>query len=224
MADVVRVIGYALIAAASPVTLLATLVVVGSGRGRANGAMFLVGFLVGQSAVCMFALFVGSASFTGRKEHDSTVADALELAMGVLLVAVGVAGRHRRGSGTGREPSRVTALVERLRRLRPGTAFTAGGVLGVGTKRFAVTVLAAASIAAAGLQADEETGLAALYIVVASVLVWLPVGLYMLFGSRAESWILRSEAWLEANGSVLTAWISLVFGALLCADALVRLL
>ena len=67
-----RTFVFALLAAASPITVLATLVVLTSGRGRLNGVVFLAGFLVGQSAVFIVGLFVSSSAVSRLGGHENT--------------------------------------------------------------------------------------------------------------------------------------------------------
>ena len=100
-----------------------------------------------------------------------------------------------------------------------------GTLLGVGgVKRLSITIVAGATVGIAGLLAVEELALGVLYVLVAGVLVWLPVGIYVVAGRRAAGWMEQAEGWLTANQRRLTFVSTLVFGFLLTSDALVRLL
>ena len=67
------------------------------------------------------AHLVGSAATTDR-EHNEAVAAALELAFGIALLLLAWPQR-RQDADVGRAgPSRMNALLDRLRGLRPGTA------------------------------------------------------------------------------------------------------
>ena len=55
MTQVGQVLLYGLFAALSPTVLLATLVVLGSGRGRLNGLVFLIAFAIGQTLAYLTA-------------------------------------------------------------------------------------------------------------------------------------------------------------------------
>jgi Sap, sulfolipid-1-addressing protein len=90
-------------------------------------------------------------------------------------------------------------------------------------KRLSITIVAGATVGIASLLAVEELVLGVAYIVVASVLVWLPVGIYVVAGRRAEEWMKRAQDWLTTNERRLTFVSTLVFGFLLTSDALVRL-
>jgi Sap, sulfolipid-1-addressing protein len=219
-----RILLFALLAAASPVAIVATLAILTSRRGRTNGIAFVVGFLLGQSAAFLAAFLIGSAATTERENNDQLAA-VLELVLGIALLAVAWPQRRHGVPSTGSGHPRTKALLDRLRGLRPGTAFVFGTLLGVGgVKRLSITLVAGATVGIANLLAVEELALGVLYVLVAGVLVWLPVGTYVVAGDRAADWMEQAEAWLMANQRRLTFASTLVFGFLLTSDALVRLL
>jgi Sap, sulfolipid-1-addressing protein len=218
-----RILVFALVAAASPVAIVATLAVLTSRRGRTNGIVFAAGFLLGQSAAFLAAFLAGSAATTGHEGNDQAGA-VLELVFGLALLAIAWPQRRRGAPGTGGGHPRTKALLARLRGLRPETAFVLGTLLGVGgVKRLSITIVAGATVGIASLLAVEELTLGVLYVLVAGVLVWLPVGIYVVAGRRAADWMEQAEGWLTANQRRLTFASTLVFGFLLTSDALVRL-
>jgi hypothetical protein len=87
-----------------------------------------------------------------------------------------------------------------------------------------IGVVAASTIAAADLTTQQNLGAAALYVSVASVLVWGPVAVYLVAGRRSRAWLAQAEAWLTARSRLLAVVSLLAFGALLVVDALVELL
>jgi threonine/homoserine/homoserine lactone efflux protein len=218
-----RILLFALLAGLSPIAIVTTFAALGSGRGRTNGIALAAGFLLGQTAALLAAFLVGSAATTGLDANDQVVA-VLELVIGLALLAVAwPEWRRRARPDDGR--SGTKALLERLKGLRPGTAFTLGSLLGVGgVKRLSITIVAGATIAVAGLDPGEELVLGLLYIAIGGVLVWLPVAGYLVAGARAEAWMIRAEDWLAVNGRRITFVSTLVFGVLLTSDALARLL
>ena len=109
-------------------------------------------------------------------------------------------------------------MVTRLSRLKPVAALSTGVALGIGgPKRIGITLVVAATISAAALGSAEEVGLVVLYVLVATALVWVPVALYVVFGTRATDWIANAQAWVSAHQQPLTFWPSLVVGAGLTA-------
>ena len=218
-----RILLFGLLAGVSPIAIVSTLAVLTSRRGRTNGIVFATGFMLGQTAAFLAAYLVGSAATADREENEQLAA-ALELAFGAaLLVIAWPQRRHRRVEAAG-GPSRTKALLGRLRGLRPGTAFTFGALLGVGgVKRLTVTIVAGATVGIASLAPAEEVALAVLYLLVGGVLVWLPVGVYVVAGARADEWMAAAEEWLTTNERRLGFFSTLVFGVLLTSDALYRL-
>ncbi|MGH3035940.1 MAG: GAP family protein [Gaiellaceae bacterium] len=224
MSETPRILLYALVAGLSPLALLSTLAVLGSGRGRTNGSAFGLAFLLAQSTVLLIAILVGSASTPDRERAHQTLAASLELTLGAGLLVLAMRGRRPRSPRQGSGESRTSALLARLRGLRPATAVSFGALLGVGgVKRLTITLLAGATIAVAGLIPAEDAGLAVLYVLVAGLLVWVPVAVYLIAGSRADELAETTEAWLVTNQQQAMFVSTLVFGLFLVLDALVRL-
>jgi hypothetical protein len=212
---------YGLVAAASLTTVLATLAVLASGRGRVNGLVFAIAFVLGQTLSIIIALLLGhAASSTGPERH---VGPAILIALGVLVMAFALRLRTRSADSTP-GAGRTQAVLARLERVRSTTVFGIGVSLGIGTKRFAITLVAAASIASDDLGPFEEGALAALYIVVATIVVTVPVAVYLIFGARADVIVARSRAWLTTHAREFTVGSLLAIGALLFLDGLVRIL
>ena len=220
--EAVRILLYGLIAAASVLAMSATIAVLKSGHGRVNGIIFATAFLIGESLVMGLVLIVGSFTIP----TTSTATAILELLVGVALIVL--ARRVRRQAPVPRQKTkseRTQAVMDRLDRLTPLTAFSVGGLLGIGgPKRLTLALIAAGTIAAADLAADEQFGLAVLYVVVAGVLVWAPVLAYVLAGARAETMLEDAQAWLKANQRQVAVWSLFVVGAVFIVDASVRLL
>ena len=225
MAEIaLRTFAYALLAAVSPMAVLATLVVLSSGRGRLNGALFLASFLAGQSAVLVAGLFASSSAVPRLEEHKHTGVAVFELVLGAGLIIAARIGHSRADTGRPGGSPRTEAMLVRLERIRPVTALSAGLALGVGVKRLVITLLAATTISVAGLDAGDETRLALLYVAVASLSVWPAVVLYLVLGEHARAWITAAKNWLTANGWKVTLGATLGVGVFLFTEGLVRLL
>jgi hypothetical protein len=221
VSDTARILLYGLLAAASPTTLLAVLVVLLSGRGRVNGIAFAAGFLFGGVAAFLTAFFVGS---TISNEHHGSFRSYAELALGVVLIAVAWRARRAPEPMEAGGRSGMDTLFERLEHIRPALSFSLGVALGVGTKRLIITAVAATTVAFAGLSSTEEAGLACLYVVVGGLSVWLPVAVYLIAGKRADDWISNAKAWLTTNSQKVVGYSSTAFGVAIIGDALVQLL
>jgi hypothetical protein len=149
---------YGLIAAASPLAFAATVVVLRSNRARLNGTIFGGAFVLGGLALVLVALTAGSAAAPGPGGSQSAAA-ALELAFGALLLAAGWRVRSAPVRSDRERGGRTRAMLERLSRLTPAGAFSAGTLLGIGgPKRLTIGVIAGTTISAADLTTPPKSG------------------------------------------------------------------
>ncbi len=214
---------YAFIAAASPLVLTATLVVIRSERPRTNSIAFLAGFLLGTTIAALLALMLGQAALE-RLDSLDTVNGLLALLVGLALVVTGLRERHIPARAEV-ETGRGGALMARLSHLRPAAAFSVAALLGFGgPKRLILTFLAMATLSQADLRGVEDLTLVVLYVAVATVLVSVPVGLVIVGGSRAATIVAEGETWLKANTALVRIWLTLGLGVVLAIHGLVRLI
>jgi threonine/homoserine/homoserine lactone efflux protein len=220
----VHVVLFALVAATSPLALASVLVVLTSGRGRLNGIAFAIGFVFGQAAFCVLALVLGTLSVPDASDRIPVLKALATLALGLALLAAAAYVRRRRSVPTRPEPNtRTEAFRRRLATLRPPTALGTGFLLGIGgPKRIGLTLIVTATITASALGSAYETTLAIVYVLLATVLVWVPVLLYVAFGQRAADWLTRVQTWITAHSEPLTFYPSAVLGVVLVVDGIVQ--
>ena len=143
-----HVLFFALAAAASPLALTATFVVIRSVRPRANGIAFLSGFLLGTTIACGLGLVLGQAAVERLDSHE-TVEGVLTLLLGIALLTVGLRMWHASPHAE-HEGSRANAILAGLGNVRPAAAFSMAGLLGFGgPKRLVLTFLAMVSVTGA---------------------------------------------------------------------------
>ena len=218
---VFHVLFYAIVAAASPLVLTATFLVVRGERPRTNGIAFLIGFVAGTTIACIIGLIVGEAAVDKLDSHEA-VADLLTLALGVLLVAFGLRARGREPAPPAEGSSRTAAIMASLRHVHPAAACSMAGLLGFGgPKRLLLTLLAMASVNSAQTGSVANLTLALLYIAVATVLVWVPVGMVVVAGERAADLLGQGETWMTEHARELRIWLALAFGSALILDGVV---
>jgi threonine/homoserine/homoserine lactone efflux protein len=216
-----EILAFALLAAASPTVFLATLVVLGTDRGRLNGLLFAAGFILGQ-AIGLVVPFVVGVAVTSQTEEHGTVTASFELAVGVAML-YGAYRIRRRGTTPLPEESRSARVLARLERVDPKAALAIGIPLGIGTKRLVISILAASTIAVSFSRGVGRANVGAMYVVVASATVWLPVVVYVVVGPRADDWARVSKAWLLANQRLVTFALAVGFGLLFVVDGFVGL-
>ena len=97
-------------------------------------------------------------------------------------------------------------------------------MLGVGgPKRLSITIVATATITAADLGGAAAFGLGLLYVAVATMLVWVPVSLYIVWGPRAAEWLTAAQGWIGQHKAPLTIYPSAVLGLAFVIDGVVQL-
>ena len=212
-------------AATSPLALASVLVVLTGARARLKGAALAVGFVSGQAAFFLVMFAVGASSSPDGHNHPAVV-DSIEIAFGIALLVTAAYVRRHRSDLTVRGPNpRTAAIRSRLANLRPLTALGTGAALGIGgPKRIGITIVVSAELAAAGLDSAEAVGLALLYVAVATVLVWVPVLLYVGFGQRATAWLENGQRWIGQHKTPLTFYPSAMLGTVLVLDGVVHML
>ena len=218
-----QLVVYALVATLSPLAFAATLAVIETGRLRALA--FGVGFVGAQLATVGVLVLVGTAAVPGRERARPTLRAALELAVGLALLALAGLVRRRHESLAPRGGDRTRAALDRLRQLH-GAAVLAGGVLlGIGgPKRLVLTALAATTIGASGSGAAADVGMLLGYSALATLLVWAPVAAFELVGDRVLVRLHAAQSWLGRRQRGATFWSLLFVGSFAAADALVSLL
>ena len=147
----------------------------------------------------------------------------LTLALGLALVVFGIRAQRRQEPIVADTSSRVTAIMEGLRNVRPAAACSMAGLLGFGgPKRLLLTLLAMGAVTSADVGRVANLTLGVTYIAIATVLVWVPVGIVIVGGERAAVILERGESWLTTHARVLRIWIALGFGSALVVDAVLR--
>jgi hypothetical protein len=202
----VHVVLYALLAGASALAITSVVAVLRTNHGRVNGTAFAVGFVSAQLAVTVLALGIGLQSVPQHGQSHQLFESTLQVLVGVGLLAAAWRVRHPHPHPPRRSDSRLTvrrdAALTRLGSLRPGAVLGAGGLLGIGgPKRLTLALLAAATIAAGSLSTTTEYSFVAVYVAIATILVWVPVTLTLAFGRQAAEWTAAAQAWWRAHRS-----------------------
>lgn len=217
-----QVLVYALAAAASALVLSATFLVVRSERPRANGIAFLSGFTVGTLLACGLGLGLGQGLVDRLDSHD-TLKASVTLGFGLVLLVIGFRAVQAPPSSEARS-TRATAILAGLRTVGPSASASMAGLLGFGgPKRLLLTVLAMATVTEAGLHGIVDVGLVAIYVVVSTLLVSVPVFIVIVAGDRADVIFSRAQTWLSKHAGALRVGLSLGVGGVLVIDGLLRL-
>ena len=199
--------------AISPVAIVAVIMMLLSGSAARNSISFLIGWLVSITGVVIVVLAIGGL------ERNATSRGYARIAIGVALFAVAVRRWHRR-PGPDEEPELPTWMssIDEL------TAVKAVGVRVllsfVNPKNFWITVAAGLSIAAGGLDVAEETVVVAVFLLVASITVIVPVVGYAVAPRRVEPVLGSLRQWLIAHDAAVMTVLLILIGAKLFGDGI----
>jgi hypothetical protein len=208
------VVPFALATAVSPLPLLALLVVLLTPRAVPNGLAFALGWAAALLAVATLTVAVlgADAGFDG----SSAGVRAFEVAAGAGLVALAIWQWVRRPRGDARRVDpRWLVLADRC---TPPRAFALGGVLVLGNpKNLALTVAAASAVAGAGSASSDRFWALALFAVLGTAGLAIPLALRITLGQRAAGILTRWRRWLVLHGTPAACVVVALIGVLLVA-------
>jgi hypothetical protein len=212
MALIVPVLLLGLLASLSPSTLVVFLLLLETTRARVNAGTFLVGWVVSLTVVFVASYELGAFDPLHRGTAG-TVVDAVEVALGLVLVAVAVRQwrrRHRPHHGGSKR------WEGRLEGLDPWEA----AVLGVLEQPWTLTAAAAVVV----VQHQAALLVAAVAFVVFAVVSTAGVGsiyaYYALRPGEARTRLAELRARVVRAGPALVAGVTALVGVLLVADGL----
>jgi hypothetical protein len=208
--------------ALSPVPIIAIVLMLGTPRAGTNGPAFAVGWLIGLSIAggLMLAFASGRAQEDG--EGPATWVSLLKLVFGVLFVLV--ATRIWRGRPRGGDEAAMPKWMQAIDTFGTGKALAAGAVLsGLNPKNLALTIAAAAAIASVGISTGEEIGALVVFILLGSLSILAPLGIYFAMGARAETILATLKNWMASHNAAIMTVLLLVLGAKLIGDAITGL-
>jgi threonine/homoserine/homoserine lactone efflux protein len=205
--------------AISPIPIIAVVLMLVSTRGRVNGPAYLIGQIIGVAgAGAVVLVLAGSVSETEDGQPAEWVG-WLTLAIGVTLVVLAV--KQWRGRPRDGEEPVTPKWMGAIDSFTPPKALGAGIVLSaLNPKNLILTIAGMAAIVRAGIPGDEEAVALAVFTVVASLGVAIPVVMSFVLGDRSGPLLARVKDWMAQNSAVIMAVILLLIGAKLIGDAI----
>jgi len=207
--------------AISPLPIMAVILILFTPKARTNGPAFAAGWVLGLAAVAAVTLVIfDPQNFTD--EAPTNVAAALHLALGVLLLWLGVRRwRHRPGPGELPTPPKWMSGLATLRTLQ--AVGLAALLAGLNPKNTVLTISAAVSVAQHELGGGETAAVMAIYIAIASLTVATPVALLVFAPTKAQPILDRWRTGLMEHGVIVGVTLFFVFGALLVGKGIAEL-
>lgn len=206
----------------SPLPIVAVVLMLVSGRAKANAFSFLVGWFVAVGAVTLLVATLAGAA-TPDDDGPPLWAAILKIVLGVLLLLLAVKqwrGRPRAGIEPP-APTRMAAIDAFTPVKAAGLAVLLGAV---NPKNLLLVVSGGAAIAsAAPADTNAQVVASVVFALVASLGVATPVFIYLFMGSRAATMLDELKAWMIHNNAVIMAVLLLVLGAKMLGDGVAAL-
>ena len=213
-----EVLPFAIGVAASAAAVIALVLILQGSQAMSSGLAYTLGWVLGVGLVCALGVTFGLAV----ADDPARWTLWLKTLLGALLLVTAVR-KWRQREPRGQEPT-PPAWMSGLQESAPGKAAVLGFLLGgINPKNLMLTLGAAATLGASGLSSSELwiTGIA--YVVVASVTVLVPMGIYVLMRSKADELLGNLGEWMKSNSDAITIVVLVIFGVKLFLDGLAGL-
>ena len=194
--------------AVSPIPVIAAILMLFSARATSSSTGFLLGWVLGiVVATTVFTVLAGAVRTTG---DPSVVASWVKIGLGVLLVLLGI--RQWRRGGHHEAPKWMAAIDD----FRFPQALGLGFLLSaVNPKNLILAAGAGVSIGSGTTSVGGEVVAIAVFTVIASSTVAIPVIAHMVAAERMRVPLESLRKWLEDNNASVLATLILVLGAVL---------
>ncbi len=203
-----QILGIAVGVAISPVPIIALILMLFSRAAARNSLAFLLGWLLGLIGVAVAVLASGVASSSGSSSGSGTA----QILIGLLFLFL--AWRQWRSRPQAGEEAKMPAWMDKIDDLSAIQALGMGLLLTVANpKNLGLTIAAAANIGEAGLSSGEEAATVAVFVLVASITIIVPVVGYLAARDRAVPVLDSMKVWLGQNNATVMTVLFLVLGA-----------
>jgi threonine/homoserine/homoserine lactone efflux protein len=214
-----QVLSFAVVVAISPIPIVGVVLMLGTPRARANGPAFLAGWLLGLSVVGVIVLLVAKGAGADDDGGTSSGVSWLKIVLGLVLIALAVKqwrGRPR-GDQAGGLPKWMAAVdhFTAARAAAMGIALSA-----INPKNLLMTIGASVAIVQTGASTGDKFVALAVFVVIGTLGVGVPLALYFVMGERAAQMLDGLKTWLAANNNAVMAVLLLVIGAKLLGDGI----
>jgi len=200
--------------AISPLPIIAIILMLITPNARSNGLAFLGGWLLGLAVVGTIVLIVANTAGIAASSGPSRTVSIIKLVLGLLLLVV--AWRQFTKRPKAGEAAPLPKWMRALDSFTPTRSLAVGALLsGVNPKNLILNATAAAGIAATGLAGAQQAVVLVVLIIVGSLGVMAPVGVYFAMGDKAAPVLGGWKTWLAANNATVMMVLFLVFGVTL---------
>lgn len=205
--------------AISPIPIVLIILMLVSVKARVNGPAFLVGWIVGATAITTTGFLLADLGDAATDTGASDTVNWSQLLFGVLFMVLAIRQwRTRPAPGIEPAPPKLFSAVDGL---GGGKALVFGlGSCVANPKNLPLAFTAGATLAQAGVSGGDAFWSIAMFVVVASTTVAAPVVVYLALGERADHVLAGWKAWLMANNNTVMMILFAILGAKMIGSGL----
>ena len=214
-----QIVSFGVGVALSPVPIIAVVLMLATPKGRTNGLAFLAGWIVGIAVLGTIVLLIAGGASASKHGTPATWVSIVKIVLGVLLLLLAV--KQWRGRPQGDTEPELPGWMKTIDTFTPVRAAGIAVVLAaINPKNLLLVVGAATAIAQTGTSAASQAVAMIVFIVIATLGVGAPVGIYYLMGDKATKILADLHDWMTRENSTIMAVICLIIGAKLIGDAI----
>jgi Sap-like sulfolipid-1-addressing protein len=214
-----QVLPLAVAVALDPIPIVAVVHTLSTPRGRVKGPAFVFAWLVGLALVGTIVLLLASGASASESGKPATWLSVVRLVLGLLLL--GWAFREYRRRPRGDAPPRLPGWMMSIDRFDARRSAALGfGLSAINPKNFILTASAAGAIAQTGISTGDQAVALTVFVVVGSLGVAVPTGIYFALGLRGAHMLDALRTWMAREHTTIMIVLYLLIAAKLIGDAI----
>jgi hypothetical protein len=208
--------------ALSPIPIIAVVLMLTSHRAKVNGPAFVAGWLLGLGIVGAIVLSLAGPAGASKSGSPAAWVSWIKIVLGVLLLLV--AARQFRSRPHGDEQAQMPKWMTTIDKTTPVAAVGLAAVMsGANPKNLLLAVAGAAAIAGTGISGGEQAIAYLIFVLIATLGVGIPVGIYFAMGTRSQTLLAGLKDWMSAHNAVIMSVLCLIIAAKLIGDGITGL-
>jgi hypothetical protein len=205
--------------ALSSVPITATILILLSPNRNVAALPFLVGWVTGAAGLIVLSTLFASVLPKPPRRGPDTVTAGLLIIIGLALIVLGALNLRRSPQSEGTGMSRWLSRVESFGAL---VSFAVAVALNFRPKGLLLGVAAGLALYAASVKVSEAAILIAVYTVIATSTVVVPIAASFIAPRQVEPKLIAARDWLARNGRLLTSLIMFMIGVVILGGGIAK--
>jgi Sap, sulfolipid-1-addressing protein len=205
-----------------PLPIIAVVLILTAPGAHVTGPAFVLGWLAGLAVIGAIVLSVSGSADASSSGSPATWVSWVKIVLGLLLLMLCV--KEFRARPKEGDTAALPKWMKSIDSVKPPAAFGLAAALAVANpKNLLLAVGGAASIAQTGISGAEQAIAYAVFALIGTLGVGIPVGIYFAMGSRSEKLLAGLKDWMGQHNAVIMSVLCLVIGFKLIGDAITGL-